>query len=107
MAVVVTAGVSAVVALTRGLVAVVKEQKRTQLAREAEGRRRRQAQEALDALTSPLVEEWLTKRMHVAPEHEQFLRQALKAYEDFGADTEQDEEARGGVARAVHNRRSP
>jgi serine/threonine-protein kinase len=78
------------------------EQQRTQDALQAEARRRRQARQALDALASRLVEDWLSRQQVLQPEHKRFLAQALASYEEFAKDTGDDEEARLGVARAYH-----
>jgi serine/threonine protein kinase/type II secretory pathway pseudopilin PulG len=109
--------VMAVIGLTAALVAInaarnqtlqayeelQREQGRTQAALDAEARRRKQAREALDAIWSPLVEDWLTRQPRLLPEHTQFLEGVLKSYEQFAADTGQGPEVRAGVANA-HSR---
>jgi tetratricopeptide (TPR) repeat protein len=92
--------VAAVVALTVALVAVDRERQDKQAALEAEGKRRKQARAALDAMSSQVIEEWLARQPELLPEHEQFLGQALRSYEEFAADTGQEEESRAGVAQA-------
>jgi tetratricopeptide (TPR) repeat protein len=67
---------------------------------QAESRRRRQARAALDAMFSPVIEQWLAKQRNLLPEHRQFLEKALASYEEFARDTGQDEQARAGVAAA-------
>jgi serine/threonine protein kinase len=99
--------VLAVVGLTVGLVAVERERKRTseqqtrtQAALEAEAKRRRQAREALDAMSSQVIEDWLAKQKELLPEHKAFLEKALAFYEEFARDTAEDVESRSGVADA-------
>jgi tetratricopeptide (TPR) repeat protein/tRNA A-37 threonylcarbamoyl transferase component Bud32 len=103
-----------VAAVTRKNVALLQEQKRTQealdLLREEEGktlaaldaerRRRRQARDVLDRQTAVVIEDLLTRQQGLAQQHREFLTAAMKAYEDFAADTGQEEESRAGVARA-------
>ncbi len=92
--------VSAVVTLTVALVAVNRERQEKEAALEAEGKRRKQARAALDAMSSQIIEDWLSQQKELLPEHKQFLEQALRHYEEFAADTGQDEESRAGVAQA-------
>jgi tetratricopeptide (TPR) repeat protein len=77
-----------------------KEQARTQAALEEEARRRQQARQALDDMSAPIIGQWLAEQKALQPEHRKFLEQALKSYEDFAADTGQEETARAGVAGA-------
>jgi serine/threonine protein kinase/tetratricopeptide (TPR) repeat protein len=92
--------VSGVVTLTVTLVAVNRERREKQAALEAEGNRRKQARAALDAMSSQIIEEGLAKQPALLPEHKQFLEQALRFYEEFAADTGQQEESRAGAAHA-------
>jgi serine/threonine protein kinase len=58
--------------------AVVQQEKlRTQAALAAEAKRRQQARDALDTMTSQLMEDWLSKQGAVLPEHKAFLEKAL------------------------------
>jgi serine/threonine protein kinase len=77
-----------------------KEQGRTRAALQTEARRRQQARQALDAMSSGVIEGWLSKQSVLLPEHKRFLEQALAWYEELAADTGQDEETRAGAARA-------
>jgi serine/threonine protein kinase len=86
--------------LEQANVKLEKEQARTQAALEEEARRRRQARQALDDMSSPIIGQWLAEQQGLHPEHRRFLEQALKSYEDFAADTGQEETARAGVAGA-------
>jgi tetratricopeptide (TPR) repeat protein/tRNA A-37 threonylcarbamoyl transferase component Bud32 len=92
--------VTAVVTLTVALVVVNWERQEKEAALKAEGRRRKQARAALDAMSSGIIEEWLGQQKELRPEHKRFLELALRHYEEFAADTGQDEEARAGVANA-------
>jgi serine/threonine protein kinase/tetratricopeptide (TPR) repeat protein len=109
-AVVVTSGiaaavllVAALVAVTVGLLAVERERLRSDRAYVEEARRRRQARDALDRMTSLVLEDLLAKQPVLTEEHRKFLRQALEAYEEFAAETGPDEQVRVGVARAYRN----
>ncbi len=94
--------VTTVVALAASLVLVEGERTKTQQALDAESRRRQQAREALDALASELVEDWLATRKTLAltAGQKQFLEKALASYEEFAADTGRDESVRKGVGDA-------
>jgi serine/threonine-protein kinase len=102
--------VTAVVLLTVGLVAVRHEQRRTEQANAAltralaaEAQRRQQARQALDALSSQVVEDLLARQpaKDLTAEQKRFLRQALESYEAFARETGQDEASRAGVAAAI------
>jgi tetratricopeptide (TPR) repeat protein/tRNA A-37 threonylcarbamoyl transferase component Bud32 len=67
---------------------------------DAEARRRQQARDALDAMSSQVIEQWLAKQKELLPEHKAFLRKALALYEELAGDTDQDEKSRAGVAKA-------
>jgi tetratricopeptide (TPR) repeat protein len=71
-------------------------------AQAAEAKRRTQTRAALDAMSSSVIEGWLTKQPVLQPEHTDFLRQAVRFYEEFAADTEEDEESRRGTAAAMY-----
>jgi serine/threonine-protein kinase len=77
------------------------EQERTQAALEAEANRRRQARQALDALSSEVIEGWVAKQKELLPEHKAFLEKALASYEALAADAGRDEASRAGVAAAT------
>jgi serine/threonine-protein kinase len=91
---------TAVVALAVGLVAVNSERQRTEQARAAEAKRRQQAREALDELSSQIIDDWLAQQKELTPQHKQFLEKTLARYEEFAADTGQEEASRAGVAGA-------
>jgi serine/threonine protein kinase len=73
---------------------------RTQEALAAESKRRQQTREALDMLSSQVIEEWLTRQKELLPEHRSFLQKAVAAYEELARDTGQDEAGRASVALA-------
>jgi hypothetical protein len=76
------------------------ERDRTRAALKAEARRRKQAREALDAMSSQVIDDWLAHQKELTVSQKQFLQRALASYEEFARDTGQDEEARAGVAAA-------
>jgi len=61
---------------------------------------RKRTWEALDAMVSQVIEDWLGSQKELTPEQKAFLEQALASYEDFAQETGQTEEARASVARA-------
>jgi serine/threonine protein kinase/tetratricopeptide (TPR) repeat protein len=74
------------------------------LAREAlaaEAQRRRQARDALEMLTSQVIDEWLARQQELLPEHRAFLVKTLGAYEELARDTGEEEASRAGVALAL------
>src|SRR5262249_19123092 len=96
-----------VVALAVGLWVVNRERQRTTAERdqrdaalEAEGHERKRATPAIEATPSQIIEDWLAQQKELSPKHKQFLEQALRYYEEFAADTGQQEESRAGVAHA-------
>jgi serine/threonine-protein kinase len=92
--------VTAVVALVVGIVAVNREQKRTEKALAAESQSRRRTREALDEMSSQVIEDWLVRRGQLEPAQRAFLEKALNYYEAFAEESGQTEEARKGVANA-------
>src|SRR5262249_54130381 len=62
--------------------------------------RRRQAREALELLTKPVIEEWLGKQPKLLPNHKRYLEEALAVYQEFAAETATDEASRAGLAKA-------
>ena len=92
--------VTAVVMLTVALVAVNQERRQKDAALEAAGRRQQQARAALDAMTSEIIGEWLAMQPALSLRQKEFLEAALRSYEEFAADTGQQEESRAGVAQA-------
>jgi eukaryotic-like serine/threonine-protein kinase len=89
-----------VAGLAIGLVAVNAERQRTEQARAAEARRRQQAREALDAMSSEIVEDWLARQKVLTEPQKKFLEKALAFYGEFARDTGRDEASRAGVAQA-------
>ena len=92
--------VCGIVAQSVALVAVNRERQAKVAALDAEAKRRKQTQVVLDAMSSRVIEDWLTKQPVLLPEHQEFLEMALGFYEDFATDTGQDEESRAAVANA-------
>jgi serine/threonine-protein kinase len=91
---------TAVAGLVVGIVAVNQERQRTEAARSQEALRRVQAREAFEAMSSQVIDEWLSKEKELLPEHRAFLEKALTFYEEFARDIGPDEETRAGVAAA-------
>jgi serine/threonine-protein kinase len=94
--------VTAVAGLSLGLAVVGKEQRKTQAALDAEARRRQQARDALDAMSSQVVDEWLARQQagDLTVEQKRFLRQALEWYDELARETGEDQTSRAGVAAA-------
>jgi serine/threonine protein kinase/tetratricopeptide (TPR) repeat protein len=94
--------VAGIVGTTAGLVRALKESAARELGRAAEARRRQQARDALDAMSSRVVKDWLAQQRNrnLSERQREFLQQALTAYEDFARDVGDDEASRAGVADA-------
>jgi tetratricopeptide (TPR) repeat protein len=107
---------ASVVALVIGIVAVnnerrktdqansqiLSEQEKTMAALEAESKRRRETRQALDALSSEVVEDLLAKQDQLTPKNKKLLEQAITFYQEFASDTGNDEPTRAAVAAAYH-----
>jgi hypothetical protein len=107
-----TLAVSALVILLLGVIGLAvnnqllrQEQARTEAARQdeatarqAESKRRVMVRQALDALSSDVIDEWLAAQKQLLPKHREFLRRTLAWYEELAADTGEDMLSRGGVA---------
>src|SRR5262249_22310394 len=93
---------SAIAMLSIAVFEIDQQRQQKVAALKAEAKRRKQTREALDAMTSQVIEDRLLKQPVLLPEHKQFLEQTLRYYEEFAADTGQDEESRSGVAGAFH-----
>jgi serine/threonine-protein kinase len=105
---------TAVVALAVGIVAVSREQHRTELAREdavqnealafherdAAETARKRTRAALDEMSSEVVENWLARQEKIDPAQRAFLQNALTNYKAFAAEASQTEEVRKSVAEA-------
>jgi len=98
---------TAIVALIVGIVAVSREkdrtlmeQQKTQQALEAESVASKRAQQALDEMSSQVVEDWLTRRTQLEPAQKAFLEKALGYYEAFAKESGEREDVRSGVANA-------
>jgi serine/threonine protein kinase len=87
-------------AIATAFVALRHQQGETQKALEAEGKRRRDYREALDRQTSFVLEDLLGRQSVLTEEHKAFLRQTLRAYEEFAADVGEEREVRAAVANA-------
>jgi serine/threonine-protein kinase len=105
---------SAVVALAAGIVAVSREKQRTDVALEQarhetgraeealsrESQARQLTREALDEMSSQVIEDWLSRRGPLEPAQRTFLNKALAYYETFAAESGQSEEVRASVMEA-------
>jgi serine/threonine-protein kinase len=76
------------------------ERQRTLAALDAESRRRQQVRQALDSLSSEVIEDWLAQQYELTGRQKEFLKRAMASYEEFAQDTGQDQEARKDVADA-------
>jgi serine/threonine protein kinase len=76
------------------------EQDKTLTALAAEKRRRTQAREALDAMSSEVIDDWLGKQAQLSDEQKKYLEKALASYEEFAQETGEDKETRRGLAGA-------
>jgi serine/threonine-protein kinase len=69
------------------------EQTRTEAAR-------LRTRQALDEMSSQVIDKWLVQQKQLDAHHKAFLEKALSWYEEFAADTGNSEETRAGVGRA-------
>jgi tetratricopeptide (TPR) repeat protein/predicted Ser/Thr protein kinase len=78
----------------------LREQKRTEEALAAESQARQGTRDALDEMSSQVIEDWLSQRGQLEPAQRAFLEKALAKYEAFAAESGNTEEARRSVAAA-------
>jgi tetratricopeptide (TPR) repeat protein len=95
-----TALLTAVVVLAVGILAVYREHQRTEEVLAAESEARRRTREALDAITSQVMADWLSPWGRLAPGQRDFLEKVLAYYESFASESGDSEEVRHGVADA-------
>jgi serine/threonine-protein kinase len=91
---------SVVLALAVGIVVVSREQQRTAGALASESQARHRTREALDEMSSQVIEDWLARRSQLEPAQRAFLEKALAYYEAFAAESGNSAEIRKGVADA-------
>jgi tetratricopeptide (TPR) repeat protein len=72
---------------------ILLEQQRTDAARQ-------RIRQALDAMSSHVIDDWLGKQQELLPEQKRFLQQALAWYEELAGDTAADSASRSGAAGA-------
>jgi serine/threonine-protein kinase len=82
-----------VAALAVGIIAVNRERERTEVARQ-------RTREALDEMSSQVIEDWLSQRKQLEPAQRDFLQKALAYYEAFAQESGHTAEARKRVANA-------
>ncbi len=93
--------VTAVLALAIGLVAVDQQKQRAERALAAEARAKQRTRQALDVMSSQVIENWLSRQPgKLEPAQEDFLKLALASYREFARDSGDSEQVRGDVARA-------
>jgi serine/threonine-protein kinase len=85
--------VTAVAALAAGIVAVNGERQRTEQAR-------KRTREALDEMSSQVIEDWLAQKKELEPAQRAFLEKALAYYEEFARESGHSQGVRQGVAGA-------
>jgi tetratricopeptide (TPR) repeat protein len=93
--------VTGIVTLAIAFVAVNRERHDKEIALQAESKRRKQAREALETLTSQVVEDLFAKQPVLSARQKRFLETALRKYEEFAEDTGQDQESRAWLAQAA------
>jgi serine/threonine protein kinase len=67
---------------------------------EAEKKARARTREALDEMSSRVIEDWLSRQPHQSPEQKAFLEKAARFYEEFAAATGDDDATLAEVADA-------
>jgi serine/threonine protein kinase len=91
---------AAVVGLASAVVVIDRERSQTRAALTAEQAAKARTREALDEMSSQVIEDWLAKQGDLTPEQRQFLDKALGFYEAFAAEEGTGVETRAGVAEA-------
>jgi serine/threonine protein kinase/tetratricopeptide (TPR) repeat protein len=76
------------------------EREQAVAARQAAVQAQHQTRQALDEMSSMVIEDLLSRQKVLTEAHKRYLRKALEAYEEFTADTGRDEPSRYGVASA-------
>jgi serine/threonine-protein kinase len=84
---------TAVAALAAGIVVVNGERQRTEQARQ-------RTRQALDEMSSQVIEDWLAQKKQLEPAQRAFLEKALAYYEEFARESGHTQEVRQGVAGA-------
>ena len=92
--------IAGAMALSIGLFVINQERQEKENALRAELKRRQQVREALDAMSSEITKDWLSSQPGQLPQHKRFLELSLTLYEQFAAETGQDEESLADVAGA-------
>jgi serine/threonine-protein kinase len=92
--------VTVVIALSVGLWAVNREKTRAERALTAEAQARQRTRQALDEMSSQVIDDWLSRQKYLEPIHQAFLEKALQYYEEFAQEAGDTEEIRHDVARA-------
>jgi tetratricopeptide (TPR) repeat protein len=64
---------------------------------------RQRTRNALDRMSSQVIDNWLAQQPVLLPEQKAFLEEMLASYEEFAEETGQEEATRAGVARAFLN----
>jgi tetratricopeptide (TPR) repeat protein len=85
---------------TWGMVRAGRERDDKGNALDAERQARARTREALDEMSSRVIEDWLSRLPHRSPEQKAFLEKVAKFYEEFAAATGEDEPTLAGVADA-------
>jgi serine/threonine protein kinase/tetratricopeptide (TPR) repeat protein len=93
--------VTAIVAVTAGIVSAERAKNRIQQAFDAEAIASQRARQALDAMFSQVVQDWLASRSRLEPEQKEFLEKALSYYQAFAAESGDHQDIRQGVASAL------
>jgi serine/threonine protein kinase/tetratricopeptide (TPR) repeat protein len=78
------------------------EQTRTQTALEEAAAGRKRAREALDQMSSRIIDDWLSRQEKLTPQQKQFLEMALVRYEEFTHESGDTPENRLALAGAYY-----
>jgi tetratricopeptide (TPR) repeat protein len=93
--------VTLVGALAIGIYAVNREKKQTERALVAEAKAKRRTRQALDEMSSQVIDNWLSRQgTKLEPAQEEFLKRALAYYQEFAEEAGDSEEIRREVANA-------
>jgi serine/threonine protein kinase/Tfp pilus assembly protein PilF len=90
--------VLALVGLTVSNVLITRQKDEKEAALRDTGAARKRTRDALDAVVSEVIEDWLGSQKKLSRAQKAFLEKALASYEEFADETGQNEDVRDGVA---------
>jgi serine/threonine protein kinase len=94
----------AMIGLAAALFAVNRERMRAENALASEAVARKRTRQALDDMTSQVMENWMARQQKLDPSQKRFLEKALASYEGFAQESGGDSESRPGGCHCLQTR---